>query len=308
MRAKPPWWGGDLQTLRNRLIGKEVSVPGPATPFEAATSDGTGDRLTGTLHGEGRRVVVLVHGLTGSEDSTYVRVAAKHLTGEGFTVLRLNLRGAGSSAALCRFSYSGASWPDVVDAVRALEAEAVLLVGFSLGGNVLANLAARLPDDLAVAGVATVSAPIEPAQAADRMMQRRNAIYSNALLKEMREAYRRLELTPAEARAVEEAHSIRAFDDAITAPRFGFAGAAEYYEATAAARVIDQASVPLLLIHAEDDPWIPADPYRPLAEAPPPGVTVELTPTGGHVGFHIKGFDLPWHDVRIARFAAETLG
>src|SRR5204862_242566 len=53
----------------------------------------------------GRPLVVLIHGLTGCEDSVYILGAARHLLNLGYTVLRLNVRGAGPSRAYCGEHY-----------------------------------------------------------------------------------------------------------------------------------------------------------------------------------------------------------
>ena len=81
-RARAPWWGGDLQTLRNFLLLQRPRLPaGPKRRLLLALGDGSGDRLAACLHGEGRLgrrpLVVLLHGLTGCEDSSYVRAGAR---------------------------------------------------------------------------------------------------------------------------------------------------------------------------------------------------------------------------------------
>jgi predicted alpha/beta-fold hydrolase len=49
----------------------------------------------------GTPLVVLIHGLTGSEDSLYVFTMTRLMLDRGSRVLRLNLRGAGPSRAVC---------------------------------------------------------------------------------------------------------------------------------------------------------------------------------------------------------------
>ncbi|MDH5412123.1 MAG: hypothetical protein OEY16_12100, partial [Alphaproteobacteria bacterium] len=76
-RARAPWWGGDLQTLRNILargLGiDDFALPGLA--LELPAGDGSGDRLVALLNegkaGEGRPLALLLHGLTGSHESGY---------------------------------------------------------------------------------------------------------------------------------------------------------------------------------------------------------------------------------------------
>src|SRR5262249_33525430 len=145
--ARPPWWGGDLQTVRNYLRKPAIPLePYPAERLEFPLDDGSGDVLVATLnpprtaHGA-RPLVVLVHGLTGCETSTYMRASARHLLERGHPVLRLNLRGAGPSRARCRLQYHAGRTEDLRAVVGRMDgrlaANGVVIVGFSLGGNML---------------------------------------------------------------------------------------------------------------------------------------------------------------------------
>ncbi len=125
---RAPWWGGDLQTLRNVLVTRHARLDGyPAERLRLAINDGSGDVLLAVLNrplapAAGRPLAVLVHGLTGTEDSFYLLNTAAHLLTLGFPVLRLNLRGAGPSRPLCRFQYHAGRSEDFAAALAALPA------------------------------------------------------------------------------------------------------------------------------------------------------------------------------------------
>jgi len=113
--ARAPWWGGDLQTLHN-LLPRSISerlvdkLPlGASKRLRVSMEDGSGGSLLALLDqpgdGAARPLVVLIHGLTGCEDSLYMRASAAHFLALGYPVLRLNLRGAGPSRFFCRFRY-----------------------------------------------------------------------------------------------------------------------------------------------------------------------------------------------------------
>ena len=101
---RPPWLTGDLQTLRNMIRRPFHDLaPWPERRLELPLADG--DRLVAHSHrpdGAVSGVVILIHGLGGGADSVYVRATARHLLLNGYAVIRLNLRGAGASAPLCR--------------------------------------------------------------------------------------------------------------------------------------------------------------------------------------------------------------
>jgi predicted alpha/beta-fold hydrolase len=93
--AGAPWWGGHLQTVagalpttRHRDVDKY-----PSERLLALVHDGTGDRLVATLHRPissevNRCLVVLIHGASGSEDSSYVLRSAAYLLNLGYPVLQ----------------------------------------------------------------------------------------------------------------------------------------------------------------------------------------------------------------------------
>ena len=62
--------------------------------------------------------------------------------------------------------------------------------------------------------------------------------------------------------------SIRAFDEAYTAPHHGFQGATDYYHRASAMRVVGDIRMPALIIAAEDDPFVPVSQFRDPALPP----------------------------------------
>ena len=312
-RPRAPWWGGDLQTLRNSLALSAMRLPGRSERLRLDLRDGSGDRLAASLdrpeNAAGKDngpLIVLIHGLAGSEESAYVRRSAAFHLRRGRKVLRLNLRGAGPSRGSCQGHYHAGCASDVAAALgslpNSLPTDGLFLVGFSLGGNVLLNLLADC--NLPLIGAATVSAPIEPAEASRRFMEPRNTIYHRWLLRKTKQECLApgARLSADERRAIVESGSIYEFDDRFIAPRHGFKNADDYYARTAGARLVPRITVPTLMIHARDDPWIPLDAYEKIRPGAPSHVEIALTPGGGHVGFHAKGSPEAWHDLAIDWF------
>jgi predicted alpha/beta-fold hydrolase len=304
--SRAPLWGGDLQTLRNMLVPNRSDLSGTYGRVYFTLEDGSGDRLAAMLHRPvgpaNGPLVVLVHGLTGSEDSAYIRASTAFHLKRKRRVLRLNLRGAGPSRQTCSGHYHGGSAPDIRDALTALDrelmSEGLFLVGFSLGGNLLINLLANHAGGLPIRGATTVSAPIDPAQAALRLMAPRNAVYHAWLLHLMKRGSTApgARLSGTERAIILRARTIFEYDDTSTAPRNGFSDAHDYYANTAGARVVQDVRVPTLMIHASNDPWVPADPYKVLEARNLPNIRVILSPGGGHVGFHANDEIETWHD------------
>jgi predicted alpha/beta-fold hydrolase len=314
MRA--PWWGGDLQTLRNFLMRRRPALAAPERLL-LPMRDGSGDRLLAAVHRpvpaavKPRPLAVLLHGLSGCEDSAYVLNTASHLLALGFPVLRLNLRGAGPSRPFCRFQYHAGRSEDLADALAALPADlvtaGVVAIGYSLGANMLLKFLGERGGEAPVKAAVAVSAPLDLAVAARQMMRRRNVLYQGYLLRHMRAESLApgAEVTAAERAAIREARSIWEFDHGFSAPRNGFGGAEDYYERNAARRYLDGIAVPTLVIHALDDPWIPGAPYLAYDWRRNPSLVALLPPRGGHVGFQGRhDRRIPWHDLCAAQFLA----
>ena len=105
-------------------------------------------------------VVVLVHGLGGSWDSSYQVAVAAACAAAGAATLRLGLRGSDGTAG--DFYHAGLT-DDLVAALAAPELaryERVCIAGFSLGGHVVLRYATEAHDPRLVA-VAAVCSPLD---------------------------------------------------------------------------------------------------------------------------------------------------
>lgn len=310
-RARPPWLGGDLQTLRNIIAPAKISLSAWAEERVAFDMpDATGDRLTGALHrpladAPKRPLAVVVHGLSGCLDGTHIRQSARVLLLAGYPVLRLNLRGAGSSRASCGGHYNAGASTDFAAVLEQLEgrwpdlvAPGMVGIGYSLGANILLKYMGETGGAARLAACVAVSPPIDLSVTSAYFLRRRNAIYHRWLLARIKAqtVAAGARVTPAERRAVAAARNIWQFDDKFVAPRFGYEGAEDYYARCSASRYLSAIERPTAVIHAADDPWIPSAIFRRFDWATAGAVTLELVPGGGHVGFHGVGSAFPWHD------------
>ena len=315
------WRSAHMQTLRSRLR------PAPAPTHAMASTrvlsvpmdDGTGDALRVAVHTPrpspahepAPQLVLLVHGLGGSAESPYVLATAAALLGAGIAAARLDLRGAGRTNGATQQMYHAGRTADVRTVLRALadtpEASrrssppTLGIVGFSLGGNVTLKLLGEPLEDLPVRAGVAVSTPLDLATGTEHLSHRMHGLYQRFLVSKLRSdtAHSGLALTPQERAAISRMRTITEFDDLITAKHNGWRDAAEYYAVNSSAQFLPQITVPTLVIHAMDDPMVPASSYRAIdwtaLEASTP-VRRLITAHGGHVGFHEDGGrDLPWY-------------
>ena len=312
-RPRAPWWGGDLQTLRSYFTRRASLAAFAEERLVLPLGDGSGDCIVATLNrpaaaAAGRPLAILIHGLTGDEASANVRGTAAHLLSLGYPVLRLNLRGAGPSRPMSRFQYHAGRTGDFAAVLAALPAalgaNGVVAVGYSLGGNMLLKFLGERGRAARLRAAASVSAPIDLAATSRRMEDRRNGFYRSYLIREIKaEAVAPIsDVTAAERRAVLAIRTIRDFDQVFSAPRNSFDSAEHYYEANSARNFLGGIAVPTLVVHAHDDPWVPAEPYLTYRWRDNPALTPLLAAGGGHVGFHGIDRRAAWHDLAIGEF------
>jgi predicted alpha/beta-fold hydrolase len=254
---------------------------------------------------------VLVHGLAGCADASYMVRVSRRLLEIGIRVVRMNLRSSGRGFGLARGIYHAGRSDDVRAVARWLHERVpgapIGLVGFSLGANLVLKLAAEA-SDLPVPGLDCVLAangPIHLASCVQLMRRPSNRLYDWNFARWLRGMVARLhrrfpELGPP---ALEGVRSIYEFDDRYTAPRGGFGSADDYYEKCSLTRLIERIAVPGLAIHAVDDPFVTYEPWLSIER--PPGLAFELCAHGGHLGYLSQRPWLGnrrWLDVRLSRW------
>lgn len=313
-RPRFPWWGADLQTLAGRLLPPIPTVaPHASERLAFPMRDGTGDTLLAMLDRPARPragtpLVILVHGLTGLETSRYMMSMSRQLLGRGHRVLRLNLRGAGPSRALCRDHYYAGRSQDFRHLLTllpsALVADGLVAVGYSLGGAMLLKYLGEEGTATPLRAAATVCAPIDLSLTCRNMMRPRNWLYHRYILGQMKAEATAggASLTADERAAVIGSRTVWDYDDRFIAPRYGFGGAEDYYERCRPSRFMASIRVPTLTLAALDDPWIPGALYEGYNWPGNRKLVPLLAKGGGHVGFHAVDGAEPWSDRAIARF------
>ena len=291
-RPHPALSGGHRQTLIAHLLRRRLlwSLPSEDVVVEA------GDEVRLLLRcswqpgpREDGPALVIVHGLGGTDTSSYVVSTGEHAWARGWHVVRMNMRGSGDGEALCPLLYNAGLDGDllaVLDAV-AKQVPRIAVVGFSLGANLTLLAMGRGRDRVpeAVRAVAAVSPPLELGACADALERWDNRLYQRYFMVMLAEAYRRRQRTRSDLfPAGREAglRTVREYDDVITAPFGGYEGAVDYYTRSSAGPWLAAIERRTLVLAAADDPMIPV---ASVVRWPTGRVEREITRTGGHVGF-----------------------
>lgn len=316
----PRWWlrNGHANTVYSFLRPRGLHLPVAHSDW-VAVAPGVDLLLRSHWQPGPAPALLLVHGLEGSSEAGYMLTTAAFALAAGWHVVRMNVRGCGDSEARCDTLYNSGKSGDVAAALDWLASrplvEGVALAGFSMGGNLALKCAgergAAAPRLLAVAAV---SPCLDLAACADALHRPVNYFYERRFLGNLIQRLRRHAARfPGRypLQGLDQLASVRAFDDQITAPFTGYRDADDYYQRASAARVLDAITVPTLVLHAEDDPFIVITPASRALMAANPAIRFLATPRGGHCAFINRRRPregVYWAEARVVQFCQAQLG
>ncbi|MDF1646633.1 MAG: hydrolase [Legionellaceae bacterium] len=317
---KPAWWlsNSHAQTIFRSFTKRQKA---PITQLERLElPDGDFIDLAWATHRlpATAPLVILLHGLGGSIDSSYVAGQLKAYNQHGWRAVFMHFRGASQEANRLPRAYHSGETTDLDFLLKTLNAREPntkkAVVGVSLGGNVLLKWLGEQGEQSLIDTSIAISTPFELGLLATHMNQGFARIYQRYLINNLRVVFKRkLKKHPHTIdkylKNIDSLRSFWEFDEQITAPLHGFPDAKTYYEESSSRQFLKQIKTPTLIIHASDDPFMPLEAIPALHHLSPQ-VTLELSAKGGHVGFisgKIPGKPRYWLDERTPQFLALTL-
>ena len=284
-----------MQTIASFLLRRRIHLPAAE---ERLVEVAAGIRVRCWCYWQAERrpalTVIVVHGLEGSTESQYMLGVARNGLAAGMNVVLMNQRNCGGMNHCAPTLYNSSLSADVAAVARhLLEQDRIskfALAGFSMGGNLVLKLAGEWgkngPQEFRA--VAAVCPAMDLAASADALHEPQNRLYEQYFLVQLRRRIREKDkYFPGkfDLSRLRRVSSLREFDDRVTAPYCGFAGADDYYARAAAANVVDRIAVPALIIHAANDPFIRLLPETRAKIAGNPNITYVETEDGGHCAF-----------------------
>ena len=306
---------GHAQTLAGNFLPRRNQLP-PAEERLFEVEEGV--RVLCHCHWQPIRLqamtLIIVHGLEGSSESGYVIGTGSKAWRAGMNVVRMNVRNCGGTEKLGPTLYNSGMSSDVGAVAKTLiehdGLQRLALAGFSMGGNMVLKLLgewgnATPPQIKAAVGI---SPAMDLAASADALHDPANRLYEMKFLWSLRRR------TAAQGRArfrgtsnsrhLRGVRSLRDFDDQITARHFGFLDAQDYYTRAASTQVLERITMPTLVLHANDDPFIRVLPETREKLLGNPHVTYVETDSGGHCAFlaEANGYDGRWAERQAIAF------
>src|SRR5471032_1769314 len=176
--------GGHRQTLASFFLSRRIALP----PAEARLIEvEPGVQVLAHCHWQGDRqnalTVIIVHGLEGSSDSSYMQGIAAKGFAIGMNVVQMNQRNCGGTEALAPTLYhSGRSQDIAAVAQNLIDHDSIsrfALAGFSMGGNLVLKLAGEWGDQgpRQFKAVAAVCPAVNLAASADALHLPGNRLY-----------------------------------------------------------------------------------------------------------------------------------
>jgi len=321
---KPAWWlnNSHLQTIYPSLF-RIVRLPHTRRErFFTSDHDFFDVDWLGEEH---HPIIILLHGLTGSSQSGYIKGMQKKLTHDGFRTAALNFRGCSGELnhrARCYHSGETEDLDLLYTTLREREPNMPIgVVGFSLGGNVLLKWLGESAKSLFLFAAVAVSVPLQLSICATTLDKGFAKLYRYRLISELKQFISDKKVYLEVLGLIDEAYKITnlgdisqiksfwQYDDQVVAKLHSFKDAQDYYHQSSSQQFLKLITVSTLIIHAIDDPFMTPE-VLPNKEQLSDFVSLEVAKGGGHVGF-ISGKTpfkpVYWLDQRIPEFLKSKL-
>jgi len=276
-----------------------------------------GDFIDLDWAGDSGPVVIVLPGLQGDIDSSHVRGLLRQCVRLGWRGVLLNYRGRGEPNRLPHSYHCGMTC-DLDHLAGELHRREpgtpIAVVGYSVGANICLRwlgLCGKEDRKAPIAAAVGVSVPFSLGDVAKKIEKGFSRIYQRHLLKSLQGDLRmKMESMDVgldlELDELPELDTFFKFDDRVSAPMNGFDGAEDYYAKTRSDELLSCVSVPTLIVNARNDPLVPPRLIPDQADLPD-DMTLEITPSGGHLGFVSGRWPWAakfWLDTRIPEFLA----
>lgn len=258
-------------------------------------------------------LVIAKHGLEGSSNSKYMLSLINFLNRRKIDAVAVNFRGCSGEDNKHLYAYNSGKTDDVSVIIAYIlnnySYKNIVLVGYSMGGNIALKYlgeTAAIPKEIKAA--IAISVPCDLEGSSNTLANWNNTIYLNRFLKTLKEKSlvknQKFPKSTLDTEAIRSAKTFEEFDNAVTAPLFGYKNAKDYWTQCSSKQFLSAIKTPTLIINAKDDTFL-SESCFPFKEANENSkLYLEVPKYGGHVGFNttVVGKDLLWSENRVTSF------
>ncbi|MGO3182821.1 MAG: YheT family hydrolase [Aequorivita sp.] len=261
-----------------------------------------------------QKVAILLHGLEGNAQRTYIKGQAKALNEADWNIAAVNFRGCSGEANLSYKSYNAGKTDDLEAVINTIlekdKYNEIALVGFSLGGNLLLKyLGERESFPKEIKKAVSISTPLSLRGSLESLNQLNNWVYRNSFLKDLRKKYKEKMKDFPEKMTTSDYNKITSlleFDNVYTAPAHGFEDAYDYYKKNSSLQFLPNIQIPIYILNAENDSFLSLECYPIDLASKMKNLHLEISKYGGHVGFH-KTNKLYYSEARTLKFLNDSI-
>lgn len=259
-----------------------------------------------------QKVAILLHGLEGNAQRTYMKGQAKILNQNGWDAAAVNFRGCSGEDNLSYQSYNAGKTDDLEAIINHIlkkdKYTEITLVGFSLGGNLLLKyLGERESFPKEIKKAVAISTPLSLKGSLESLNEFSNWVYRNSFLFDLRKKYKtKMKDFPEKMTASDykKITSLLEFDNIYTAPAHGFKDALDYYEKNSSLQFLPNIQIPVFILNSENDSFLSSECYPTELVSTMKNLHLEIPKYGGHVGFH-QNNKLYYSEKRAVQFLNE---
>lgn len=258
------------------------------------------------------KLAIVLHGLEGSSDSTYISGMTAALIASGYDVLAMNQRSCSGRPNRLLSSYHSGKTDDLDLVINQVadDYESLTIIGFSLGGNITLKYAGEYGNTInpKIKAAVGVSVPVHLSSSSKRLESAENFIYRTRFLRQLKQKVKdkllRNKSSVFNLKDLAQVKTIRDFDDYYTAPVHGFDHAEDYYSKSSSLGYLTGIQIPTMLLNAQNDPFLSPECFPSEGELNNPNLQLLYPSFGGHVGFALDNRmkKIFWHEQKVIEF------
>ncbi|KAJ9706339.1 hypothetical protein PVL29_001721 [Vitis rotundifolia] len=254
-------WNRHVETISASFFR---SVPGVRLRRECLRTKDDGAVALDWVSGDDRQlgadspVLILLPGLTGGSEDSYVRHMLVRARSNGMRVVVFNSRGCADSPVTTAQFYSASFTEDLRQVVAHVANRYpnanLYAVGWSLGANILVRYLGQESHACPLSGAVSLCNPFNLVIADEDFRKGFNIVYDITLANALRRIFKKHTLLFEDIGGefniplAANAKSVREFDDGLTRVSFGFKSVDDYYSNSSSSDSIKHVCTPLLCI------------------------------------------------------------